>query len=360
MLDIDKPEKVRAVDQEGMLDHILALPDQIDRAWHEALRVEIPETYWNVKAVVFCGMGGSAIGGDLASALAQDTSPVPILVHRDYGVPSFVGEETLVVASSYSGNTEETLTAFEEALRRKAKVLAMGSGGLLQDRSHASGIPFFHFDYEGQPRAALGYSFMGALGVLHRLGFVTVDEADLSKAVDLMKRLSCDVALEVVAEKNRAKSLALSFYGNFTILYAADIMAPVARRWKTQINENAKAWAFVEPLPEVHHNSVVGYENPYELAGNVVIAMLRSSFNKERNRLRYDVTEKVMKRTGLVYHLVDAEGNTPLQQMLWMLYLGDFVSFYMAAAYETDPTPVEVIDFLKGELARVPPGSAKP
>jgi glucose/mannose-6-phosphate isomerase len=129
-------------------------------------------------------------------------------------------------------------------------------------------------------------------------------------------------------------------------------MVPVARRWKTQINENAKAWAFAEPLPEVHHNSVAGYENPYELAGNVVLAMLRSRFNHERNRARYEVTEKVMKRTGLVYHMIDAEGDTPLQQMLWMLYLGDYVSFYMAAAYETDPSPVDVIDFLKAELVR--------
>ncbi len=352
MLDIDKPDKVRAVDTEGMLDHIVGLPEQVLQAWREVRALELPESYRDVSSVVFCGMGGSAIGGDLAAALAEPSCPVPVLVHRNYGVPGFVGPRTLVVASSYSGNTEETLSAFEAAEERGAKVVAMGFGGQLERLASARGVPFFRFNYEGQPRAALGYSFMGALGVLANLGLVAVNDSDVGAGVELMRRLSAEVALEVVAERNKAKTLALSFYGNFAILYAADLMAPVARRWKTQLNENAKAWAFAEAMPEVHHNSVVGYENPYELAGNVVVAMLRSDFVSPRNRLRYDVTEKIMKRTGLVYHLVDAQGDTPLQQMLWMLYLGDYVSFYMAAAYETDPTPVEVIDFLKGELAR--------
>ncbi len=352
MLDIDKPDKVRAVDTEGMLDHIVGLPEQVLQAWREVRALELPESYRDVSSVVFCGMGGSAIGGDLAAALAEPSCPVPVVVHRNYGVPGFVGPRTLVVASSYSGNTEETLSAFEAAEERGAKVVAMGFGGQLERLASARGVPFFRFNYEGQPRAALGYSFMGALGVLANLGLVAVNDSDVGAGVELMRRLSAEVALEVVAERNKAKTLALSFYGNFAILYAADLMAPVARRWKTQLNENAKAWAFAEAMPEVHHNSVVGYENPYELAGNVVVAMLRSDFVSPRNRLRYDVTEKIMKRTGLVYHLVDAQGDTPLQQMLWMLYLGDYVSFYMAAAYETDPTPVEVIDFLKGELAR--------
>lgn len=353
MLDIDKADKVRAVDSEGMLDHIEALPDQVLQAWEEVLSLHLPGEYRGVKAVIFCGMGGSAIGGDLAAALAEPSCPVPVLVHRNYGLPAFVDENTLVIASSYSGNTEETLDAFRVAVERRAKLIAMGSGGQLERLASTHGVPFFRFNYQGQPRAALGYSFMGGLGVLARLGLISVDDGDVRAGVALMRKLSSEVALNVVAEKNKAKTLALSFYGNIAILYAADMMAPVARRWKTQINENAKAWAFAEALPEAHHNSVVGYENPYELAGNVVLAMLRSRYSHQRNLLRYEVTEKVMKRTGLVYHIVDAEGDTPLQQMLWALYLGDYVSFYLAAAYETDPTPVGVIDFLKGELARV-------
>ena len=189
-INLDDPEIYRKNDPDGMLERIKELPWQCQQAWQEAMSFDLPADYAGIDKVIILGMGGSAIGGDFVRSLAQSESRVPVIVHRDYGLPSFVDDRTLVIASSYSGNTEETLSAFEPALKTGAKKLAMTTGGKLAAMAEQNGIPVFRIEYKAQPRAALGFSFIPTLGVLQKLGFLADKSTDVDETVQVLEQLS--------------------------------------------------------------------------------------------------------------------------------------------------------------------------
>jgi len=339
-------------DPEGMLARIKELPVQCRQAWQAAMDFKLPADYAAVDKVVVLGMGGSAIGGDLVRSLVQAESRIPVIVHRDYDLPAFVDEKTLVIASSYSGNTEETLSGFESALKTKAKKLAMTTGGKVQELAEANNIPVFKIEYRAQPRAALGFSFLPTLGVLQNLGFVKDKSADVAETVRVLEKLSLKLDEKSSVSSNPAKQLAERLYGCLTVIYGAGIAAEAAHRWKTQVNENSKAWGFYEVFPELNHNATVGYPFPPEIARKIRVVLLRSPLFNERVKLRYDVTCELLKRAGVAYEFVDGEGKSALSQMMSLVMMGDFTSYYLAILYGVDPSPVEVINYLKDQLAK--------
>jgi len=339
-------------DPEGMLARIKELPDQCQQAWQAAMDFRLPPDYADIDKVVVLGMGGSAIGGDLVRSLAQSESGVPVIVHRDYGLPAFVDGRTLVIASSYSGNTEETLSAFEPALKTTAKKLAVTTGGRLQAMADKHNIPVFKIEYKAQPRAALGFSFVPTLGILQKLGLLTDKSADVAETVNVLKQLSSELDEKSPLSGNPAKQLARRLYGCLPVIYGAGIAAEAAHRWKTQINENGKAWAFYEVFPELNHNATVGYPFPKEVVQKIRVILLRSPSFNERVKLRYEVTCELLKQAGVAYEFVDSEGKSLLSQMCSLVMFGDFVSYYLAILYRVDPSPVEVINYLKDRLAK--------
>jgi glucose/mannose-6-phosphate isomerase len=351
-INLDDTEIYNQNDPEGMLARIKELPWQCQQAWQAAMKFELTPDYADVDKVVILGMGGSAIGGDLVRSLAESESRVPVIVHRDYGLSAFVDARTLVIASSYSGNTEETLSAFEPALKTGARKLVMTTGGKLKEMAEANSIPVFKIEYKAQPRAALGFSFIPALGVLQKLGFISDKSADVAETVKVLDELSVRLDEKVPLSGNPAKQLAQRLYGRLPVIYGADILAEVAHRWKTQINENGKAWAFYEVFPELNHNATVGFPFPTEVIRTVHVVLLRSPLFNERVKLRYEVTCELLDRAGVKYEYVDSEGNSPLSQMLSMVMMGDFTSYYLAILYRIDPSPVEVINYLKERLAK--------
>jgi glucose/mannose-6-phosphate isomerase len=314
--------------------------------------LELPPEYRRVNKILILGMGGSAIGGDLLRALVEPECAVPIAINRDYTVPAFVNAETLVIASSYSGNTEETLTAFDEASKRDAVLLAITTDGELAQRARELGAPLLTFSYKSQPRAALGYSLVSLIGIVQKLGFVADKTGDLEEAIAVMQALQEEIKETVPVTENPAKQLAKRLYGNLPVVYGAGYLAEVAHRWKTQFNENAKAWSFFEPLPELNHNAVVGYQCPEELAERILVVMLVSSLDHPRNKARFQVTQEILAKHGIAYETVETRGQSPLAQMLSAIHFGDYVSYYLALLYEVDPTPVKVIDYLKERLAQ--------
>ncbi len=353
MISLDNWTRFHEIDPDDMLGRIAELPQQCHDAWANVQSFDLPPGYRQANKIVILGMGGSAIGGDLLRALAEPECALPITVNRDYIVPAFVNAETLVIACSYSGNTEETLAAFEDARERGAALLAITTGGKLAQRARELGVPLLTFSYKSQPRAALGYSLVSLVAIMQKLGFIDDKFPDLEEAIAVMEVLQGEIGKTVPVAENPAKQLAKRLYGNLPVIYGTGYLAEVAHRWKTQLNENSKAWSFFEQLPELNHNAVLGYQFPRDLADKVVVIMLTSSLGHPRNKVRSQVTQEILAKQGVACEVVSARGQSLPAQMLSAIHFGDYVSYYLALLYEADPTPVTVITYLKERLAQL-------
>jgi glucose/mannose-6-phosphate isomerase len=364
-----------------MLDAVAGLPEQCGQAWAAAKAFALP---WDEapERIVVLGIGGSAIAGDYFRALLSLESAVPVFNVRQYDLPPFavptgrqVDERTLVVASSFSGDTEETLSAFEQALTTTARKLVTTTGGQLLATARANGVPAFRFSFEGEPRAALGWGLMPLLGVAEKLGLMQGVERDIEEAAEVMVALREECGAEVPSSRNPAKEIALGLHERLPVVYASGPLVEVARRWKTQLNESAKVWAFWEELPEAQHNAIVGLGLPRTVAESATVVLLegpeqprpeaadrgvvaplgpsRASGRAERNRihLRYEFMRRLLAETHVPVIDVISRGRGALAQMLSLTLLGDFAAAYLALLYGVDPTPTAVIDELKGWLA---------
>ena len=354
MIDLDNVASYRELDPDDMLGRISELPMQCRDAWANAQSLDLPESYRRAGKVIFLGMGGSAIGGALLNDLVRYECAVPILINRDYTVPACVDAQTLAIANSYSGNTEETLMSLEQVVEQGAMVLAITTDGKLAQRARELKAPLLTFNYKSSPRAALGYSFISLLGVMCRLGLVPDKAANLSEAITVMEDWQAEIKETVPLEKNTAKQLASRLHGHLPVVYGANYLSEVARRWKTQFNENAKHWSFFEQFPELNHNAVVGYQWPADLAEKIVVILLSSASDHPRNRVRAQVTQEILEQRGVAYQVVEARGASPLAQVLSIIHFGDYVSYYLALLNGTDPSPVDTISYLKKRLAEVP------
>jgi len=352
MVDLDNASVYRQFDKSGMLNHLHGFPEQCQKAWEKVLKFELPHEYTKISNVVILGMGGSAIGGDIVRRLALAESKLPVWVHRDYGLPAFVDESTLVIASSYSGNTEETLSAFTKSLGTPAKKLVITSGGKLKHLAENKGIPAFVVDYQAPPRAAFPHNFIPLVGIFQKLGLLGDKSADLQEAVDILKKLSSDFIETRPLASNPAKQLAAKLWGHVAVIYGAEMLSEVAQRWKAQFNENSKAWAFFESFPELNHNAIVGYEFPLEAKERIFVLMLRSSSLHPRSLLRYEATAKLLAKAGIAYEFAEAGGESALAQLMSLVLLGDYSSFYLAILNEVDPTSTDAINFVKQYLAQ--------
>ena len=338
---------VARVDPGGMRDIIASLPDQISAAaiWAEGkARAPIAEA----QRVFLIGMGGSAIAGDVFAAWVADRCKVPIQVVRDYRLPSYARPEDLLVAVSYSGNTEETLGATAEGIKLGCRVIAITSGGRLGDLARGGGWPVFEVPAGLPPRGAFGHLF----GILSTIGsgWTYGDlRGDVEQAVAHLNELRTRLRPESGLRLNRAKALALRLKTTVPILYAAPPFTAVARRWQTQLNENAKVLAFSSTFPEADHNELVGWvEDPRARSYRPII--LRDADEPPELKRQLDITTSLMSKRTKVEEVHD-DGPSLLSRMLGTLYLGDYVSLYLAALRGVDPLPLKPIETLKAKLA---------
>ncbi len=353
MINLDDFSSFEKIDAHNMLAEIDNLPDQLEQAWERGQTAALFKTS-EVSRVLISGMGGSAIGADLLAAYAAPLCRVPVVVHRDYGLPAWArGPETLVIASSHSGNTEETLDSFEAALKAGCMLLAICTGGELEQRANAAGVPVWKFAHAGQPRAAVGYSFGLLLAAFARLGLLPDPEKELLDAAAGMRSAQEALRAEAPVVKNPAKRLAGQLVGRWVNVYGSGILAPVARRWKGQVNELAKAGAAFEVLPEADHNALAGLENPDVLMHTITL-FLHAPSDHPRNRLRVNLTQQAFLMQGMNADIYEARGETRLAQMWTTLHFGDYLAFYLAMAYGTDPTPVEALQGFKAAMKAVP------
>ncbi|MFN3346365.1 MAG: bifunctional phosphoglucose/phosphomannose isomerase [Candidatus Bipolaricaulaceae bacterium] len=322
-----------------MAEALRGFPEQVERALGLACRV--PNSLQGFKNAVVLGMGGSAIAGDILARF----STVPVVTVRDYAIPAWVNADTLLIAISYSGETEETLSAFREGLRRTRRAVALTTGGALAALCEEQDVPWIPVPPGFQPRAALAFLLFPLLGCFARLGYVR--ENPTSVIAQLRKLRDACVPEQ---NENSAQDLAQTLVGKIPVVYGAGVTAPVAYRWKTQINENAKQPAHWAELPELCHNEIVGYELAGKVFAQGVVIFLRTSFDHPRVAKRVEILKEVLAARGLAFLEVWGEGETPLTQALWLLYFGDWVSFYLALLNGVDPTPVQPIQELKRRL----------
>jgi glucose/mannose-6-phosphate isomerase len=353
-MNIDNKDLARQLDTGKMIDYVDALPDQLAEAWEHGHRQAL-DAAGSFRHVVICGMGGSSISGELFSALALPSCPASLSVNREYDLPAFAaGPETLVIALSHSGGTEETLSAARQALERDAKVLAITTGGALADLVTAGSGQVWRYSYASQPRAALGWLYGLLLAAADRFGLAGGLAAEVQQSVALLREGRASLGLDRPAHSNPAKQTAVRLAGRIPVIWGAGVLSPVARRWKTQLNENAKTAAYFEVLPELNHNAVVGLSFPDDLKRSVaVLQLISDDYDHPRVRVRQQASFELLVEEGIMVEQIRAQGQCRLAQQMYLIQMGDYISLYLATGNRVDPTPIDNIVRLKKRLAEM-------
>ncbi len=346
-------EEMHTVDPSNMYGLIKDFPAQAREAIRIGKDAPITLSVRGIREIVLCGLGGSAIGGDLLKSYLGAELKVPFLVNRHYVLPGFVGPNTLVIISSYSGNTEETNTAHREAVKRKAKILCISSNGMTETLAKRSRTPLIKIPGGLPPRTALAYSFFPLLIALSRLGFVKNKSREIKEALTLLDEKSAEYSNPDPAV-NRALQLASSLCGRIGIIYSStERFDAVNTRWRGQMAENAKTLCFGNVLPEMNHNELVGWKVLKTQMHEAQVIFLRDQGDHPRVQVRMDITKEVIGQYTPHIAEVWSEGTTLLARMLSLVALGDWISYYLAILHREDPRPVAVIDHLKNELAKL-------
>jgi glucose/mannose-6-phosphate isomerase len=343
------PDTIAAVDGSDLLADIVGLPEHVrDAKW----KVESAQlTEWDSPGgLIVAGMGGSGIGGKLARAMLGDHASRPILTASTYGLPAWTTPDTTVLCASYSGNTEETLACYEAAGALGARRVVVTSGGRIAELARADGVPVIPVAGGFQPRAAVAYMTVAALEVAGLCGAGPRMGSELDVAADHLEQLVVEWGAEG-PEDSESKTLARGLADSVAVIAGSGVTLPIAYRWKTQINENAKIPAFAHELPELDHNEIVGWQNAAAL-GRFAAVFLDDADTHPRVQQRIALTRELVAEQATATYVVASRGVTAVERVFSLVLLGDLVSLYMAVLRGVDPTPVDVIEQLKGELAK--------
>ena len=347
-------DSVRSLDRSMMLKMIMDFPEQIQEAAQigKDCNFKIDN---NFNKIVFTGLGGSAIGADLLRSYLAHELKVPVIVNRDYTLPAFVDKDTLLIVSSYSGNTEETLSAYKEGKEKNAKIVAITSNGELKKLAEKHRFPFITIPQGFPPRCALGYSSIPMLVLFSKSGIIPDKTEDIIEAAEVLKELrDKTLSFDVKGNENTAKKIAEELLNKYPVIYGANQHTDIAAtRWRGQLAENSKTVSSSHVFPEMNHNEIVGWSNPKNLMKDLVVILLRDKDDHPRVKTRMDISSSIIKKEGVKIIEVNSRGERLLGRIFSLIYIGDFVSFYLAILNNIDPTPVDSVTYLKKELAKV-------
>ncbi len=344
-------ELINRVDSGNMWGLISDFP----KHWKEVMKltedIELNIDKSRIKNICFAGMGGSAIGADLIRAYSLKSCPYPVQVNRHYEIPNYIDENTLFIACSFSGNTEETLTALNSAIGKGAQIIGVTSGGELKKQAIEHEFDYIQIPGGMPPRAALAYSFVPLFRIFQTLGYL--DESD-SVLDDTYNLLRDGVSKFIDIEDNDALALARELNESLPIIYSdALLMEPVNLRWRGQIEENSKMLVYGNLIPEMNHNEIVGWEHIAHLAGRLTVVMLKDRDDNPRVTKRMEIVKELVMDQALSVIEISTIGNSRLERMFSLVQLADWVSMYLALLNGIDPTPIAKIDILKSKLAQV-------
>ncbi len=337
---------------EKMMGYLYELPDQFQNSL--SLKFDFIEQYRkDYHNILVTGLGGSAIGGDILRNYAAQRASIPVIVNRNYNLPAFVGADTLVLAVSYSGNTEETLEAYQEAVNRGADVIVLSSGGKISEYARRDNKAIIQVPTGFVPRAAAGWLFAPVALLLGQMGILPGVEDEIKETAEVLKQLRESLNPTVGVPVNLARVIAEKTRGNVPIIWGTlGVSEVAAQRWKAQINENAKSPAYYNVFPELNHNEIVGFEAPGELLQQQVYIILRDKHDYEPIQKRIEISKKIIKDKVKNIIEVYSSGETYLARVFSLIYVGDYASVYLALEYGINPTPVKMIDYLKEQLAK--------
>jgi glucose/mannose-6-phosphate isomerase len=343
---------IKKIDKSNMLDMLLDFPLQCKVSQDLAKKANILFEKRDFTKVVFAGLGGSAIAGDLVRSYLYFESRLPIIVCREYELPAYVDSSTLVFISSYSGNTEETINAYNQAKEKGAYIIVISCGGTLREYATLYKVTFIQIPPGLPPRCALGYLSIIPLCILAKLGLIKDQGCAIGEVVGVLEDLRNRLLKPKIGMKdNISKQIAAKLFNKFGVIYSSSIHFDVAvTRLRGQLNENSKSLASSHLFPEMNHNEIVGWQNPKKLFKNFMVLMLRDNQMHPRVAKRMDITEDILKKEDVTTLEIWSHGKDLLSRIFSLIYIGDFISYYLAILYGIDPTPVERVTYLKEQL----------
>lgn len=344
---LDDAEEIKKIDRSDACGVLERMPEECERAIVNARRVNIPRM--QPDRIIIAGMGGSAIGGDLMRDWLKDRITVPLEVYRGYELPIYANNSTLVVAVSYSGDTEETVSAYKDALKKKCMVVAVCSGGALAKLAGENKTPVILVPTGFMPRFAISHLFLSLAVVFEKVGLISTDD-ELADAIAILKSVRKEIGRASPSEKNISKQIALKVGDRIPTIYGFGPYKAVAKRIKTQFNENAKVPAKWEFFPELTHNEIVGYES--DLSKALFPIFIRDPTESNKYRARIEITKEIVSEKCEIVEIYPW-GKQKLAKMLSIMYMGDFASVYTALLRGVDPTPIKEITRIKQALAKV-------
>ena len=341
------------IDKDDMYQSIWDFPENIIDAIELSENITLKNEYRDVNNIIIAGMGGSAIGGDVVYSLIKNEIKIPFVVNRGYDLPAWANSSTLIICSSYSGNTEETISILEEAKSLGAKVIGITTGGVLESLCKNYSFDFVNIPSGLQPRAALAFSFIPLLYILKKTSLINVVVKDwLESSVDLIKSKREEYSLD--KENNPVYQLANKLYNKLPIIYAdSGSLETVAVRLKGQICENSKILAYHSIYPEMNHNEIVGWENNEEFFSNYYVLWLMDEEMNSRNKSRKNIISEILSDLNVSQQEIKVDGNSFKERFLLLIHYGDWLSYWCAILHNTDPSPVKNIQTLKDKLSKL-------
>lgn len=348
---------ILTLDHQNMLGSVSSLADQVRHAWSSAQALKRPVIQGKIDSIALFGMGGSALGMHVIQQAFRDQLTVPVQIINDYTVPAWVDANTLVILSSYSGATEETVAMIPNILRLTKNVAVITGGGALAEFVTKQGVLGYVIDPKfnpcGQPRMAIGYSVFGTLGLLERFGLVQISQTQIDQVCKQMETVITACNPQVPQAHNPAKQLVEKVNGKYIWLFASEHLLGAAHVLSNQLNENGKCLAGYFALPEANHHLMEGLVHPGELVKQVAATAFLSKNYHPRNQIRYPVTGEVLRQAGVEWNEISIPAATILEEVGWMLTFGGFISVYTALMYGIDPSPIPKVDFFKQQLLQV-------
>lgn len=339
--------------KETVINSVKLLPDQILSAWESVSALPLPEQYLEAKHVVVAGMGGSALGGRILKSYAKLSLPIPIEIVDHYDLPAYVDENTLVIASSYSGNTEEVISAYKEALERKSMLFVITTGGKLSQMAQSEGVAAYIFDPEHnpslQPRMASGYCLGAILSLMSKTRLLHLEDTEIKIAISVMRDYI--KKFEEDNESNPALLLANGIYTNIPVLVSSEHLNGATHLFKNQLNESAKSFSIMFDIPESNHHLMEGLVNP-KANNDLLFILLNSKLYNERVQLRYQITSEVLSKNNIKFLDYSLTSETRLAQVFELMALGSWVQIYLSQKYGSDLIAVPWVDYFKEKLAK--------
>lgn len=353
---LDDREALEKLDASGVLPTIEQLANQCQEVWGIAQQVRVPEEYANVRQVVVAGMGGSILGTHIIQTVFKDELKVPVLIVPDYTLPEFVDENTLVIASSYSGTTEETISALTDAKRRGAKIAGITSGAEVARMLTEWQLPVVVFpttyNISGQPRMGLGYSVFGQMILFAKCGLLQITEEMYESVLAIISDAHLQFAQSVNSEKNAAKLLAFEMLDKIPVITVAEHLEGVGHVLANQLNENAKTYSEYRVIPELNHHLMEGLQFPNDNGDHILFFTVESDLYSQNNAIRLTLTEEVLEKHHIEVRSIKLAGKTKLAQAFELLVFGSYASFYLAMLHDIDPANIPWVDWFKSELKK--------